>query len=74
MTYNNKYEYEYTPGFYKFVLTPLGEQLKLKTKTNDLSSAHFCLDKNGTEWNTGGKLGGNAENGNCFGKFKIKDF
>lgn len=73
MIYNNKYEYEYTPGFYIFKLTPLGEKLKLK-KPIDLTSTHFCKSIKSTEWNNNGKFGGDGDYGNCFSNFRIKDY
>lgn len=54
-------------------ITPFGEN-ELFNGKNDIKQNKFCTDGNGTEWNSDGKLFGNAINYNCFGKFRIKDF
>ena len=73
MVYNQVYTYFYDRTTNYFYLTPYGEYELFHISSNTVPF-RFCENVNGTEWNANGKLGGNGQNGNCFSKFRIKDF
>lgn len=73
MVYNQLYTYLYDRTTNYFYLTPYGEYELFHISSNTIPF-RFCENVNGTEWNANGKLGGNGQNGNCFAKFRIKDF
>ncbi len=81
MTYNEDFEYLYKElknpdnTIYKFTMTPFGAK-QHKIKSFDSSQYLYCSSADGTEWNQGNKLFGNADagRGNCMGQFKIKDY